>query len=114
MFGTMPKVILRNVDGCYFEENEVTDIINKNCLLYTDIEKNNVEVCIFDDGICLFKEASDYMLELHLRKKTYAKITSPEGIVEIDVKIVEFNRNNDTILVHYLINDEDKVLEIKN
>lgn len=111
---TMPKVILRNIDDSYREENIVTDIINNNCFLYTDMDKNNVEVCIFDDGICLFKEAKDYMLELHLRNKTYAKITSPEGIIEINVKMVEFNRNNDTILVHYLINDEDKVLEIKN
>ncbi|MDO4940084.1 MAG: hypothetical protein Q4E33_00140 [Erysipelotrichaceae bacterium] len=110
----MPKVILRNLNDDYYEENIVTDTMNNNCLFYTDRDKNNVEVCIFDDGICLFKEAKDYMLELHLRNKTYAKITSSEGIVEIDVKMVEFSKNNVNILVHYLIDGEDKVIEIKN
>lgn len=110
---SMSRVVLKDLNNDYIEEN-IAESFDKNCLSFFDKEKNNIEICLFDEGICLFKQGKDYLLELHLLNTPYAKITSIEGIIKFDAKIVEFHRNNDNIVMHYLINDEDKVIEIIN
>jgi len=108
----VPKVILTSFDDNYKSVAFIDNIENKNCFTYTDEDKNNVEICVFEDGLCVFKETSDYLLELHLRNDPYVKITSSEGILKINAKVVEFCRNNDILVMRYLVEGQDKKIEI--
>lgn len=106
-------ISLSNLNDGYYEEVIVNDIEDQNCFTYLDNEKTACELCIYDDGICLFKQNEDYLLELHLKDKTYAKITSDEGILKFDAKVVDFHKNNDILVMHYLVNEEERIIIIK-
>ena len=107
------KVSLSNPKEGYFDEVLVEDIKDRNFFSYLDNENSQCEVCIYEDGIILFRQSDDHLLELHLRTSSYAKITSPEGILKIEVKIIDFTINSDILVMRYLINDEDRIIEIR-
>ena len=67
-------VVLNNLSDGYSEEVIIENVENRTCFSYTDNDKNNCEMCVYDDGICFFKESDDHVLELHLRGNYYAKI----------------------------------------
>lgn len=90
----------------------VNDVSNKCCFNYIDNEKNNCELCIYDKGLCLFKECEDHMLELHLHKHNYAKITTAEGVIKLDAKVVDFLVNDDILVMRYIIDDVERKIEI--
>ena len=106
-------VKLHNLSDGYIDEVIVENIDNKQCFTYIDNQMNNCEICIYDDGICLFRQCKDHLLELHLKDSAYAKITTEQGIVRIDIKVVDFHSNSDILLVHYLIDDEERAIEVK-
>lgn len=106
-------VVLNNLSDGFSDEVIIDNVTDRRCFTYTDNDKNNCEMCIYDDGICFFKESADHVLELHLRDKQYAKITTCEGIVKFDVKVVDFSSNNDILVMRYIVNDEERIIEIK-
>ncbi|MBQ9424503.1 MAG: hypothetical protein IJU42_00990 [Erysipelotrichaceae bacterium] len=97
----------------YFDEVLVEDIQDRNCFSYTDHEGSLCEMCIYEDGLCFFRQDEDHLLELHLKSNLYAKITTAEGIVKFDVKIVDFQCNGDILVMHYLVDDEERIIQIK-
>lgn len=107
------KVSLSNPASGYFDEVLVEDISDRNCFSYTDNEGSLCEMCIYDDGLCFFRQDEDHLLELHLKSNLYAKITSAEGIVRFDVKVVDFSADDDILVMHYLVNDEERIIKIK-
>ena len=107
------KVSLTNTNDNYYEEVIVENIENRNCFTYVDKEKANCEMCIYDDGICFFKESKDHLLELHLKAHNYAKITTEEGSFKIDIKVIDFISNSDILIMRYLIDDEERVIKIE-
>ena len=107
------SVTLSNPSDNYQDTVIVDDIENKRCFTYTDNEGAICEMCIYDDGLCLFKQQNDYQLELHLYGKNYAKITTIEGSIKFDVKVVDFSVNSDILVMHYIVNDEARIIEIK-
>ena len=107
----MSKIILRNPNEKYEEINEfIYD--DKNNFSYYDFDKNKVEIKLNKNELLLHKISKEYELELSLKNNGYAKIITCEGIAKFDIKMVEFTQNNDNILVHYLVDGEDKVIEI--
>ena len=106
------KVSLSNPADDYFDEVLVENIADRNCFSYTDNDGFLCEMCVYDDGLCLFRQGDDHMLELHLKTDYYAKITSPEGVCKIDVKVVDFKYHSDILEMHYLINDEERLIKI--
>ena len=106
-------VVLNNLSDGYSEEVIIENVENRTCFSYTDNDKNNCEMCVYDDGICFFKESDDHILELHLRGNYYAKITTVEGILKFDAKVVDFNVNNDILVMRYIVNDEERIIEIR-
>lgn len=106
-------VVLNNLSDGYSEEVIIENVENRTCFSYTDNDKNNCEMCVYDDGICFFKESDDHILELHLRDNYYAKITTVEGILKFDAKVVDFNVNNDILVMRYIVNDEERIIEIR-
>lgn len=107
----MPQVILTDQDNAYI--TNITNIENKDNFSYFDDEKNYINIKTFDDGITLNKKAKDYELELNLRKDGFVKIINCEGIMNFDIKVVDFILNNDNMLVRYLVEGQEKKLEIK-
>ena len=107
------RVSLKIPESGYFDEVYVEDIENENCFSYSDNEKSACEVCIFEDGLCFFKQSEDHLLELHLKTDYYAKITTEEGILKIPVKVLDFSMNSDILVIRYLIDDEERIIEIK-
>ena len=105
-------VSLSNPGSDYFDEVLVEDIVNKYCFSYTDNENCFCEACVYDDGLCYFRQADDHLLELHLKDDNYAKITTEEGILKIDVKVLAFTLNSDILVMRYLINDEERIIRI--
>ncbi len=95
------------------EETIVSNIINRSCFSYTDRQDVQCEICIYDDGLCIFRQTNEYLIELHLIGNSYAKITSAEGIVKFDIKVVDFRINSDILIMIYLIDDEERIIEIK-
>ena len=106
-------VSLHNTEDNFFDQVLVEDIENKDCFTYVDNDLNNCEMCIYDDGICFFKQAKDYLLELHLKDMGYCKISSEEGILKFDAKVVDFKCNSDILVMRYIVNDEERIIEIK-
>ena len=107
------RVSLRTLSQDYYEETEVNDIEDRNCFNYTDRQGTQCEICVYEQGLCLFRHTNEYLIELHLLDKQYAKITSAEGIVRFDVKVLDFRSNSDILIMHYLIDDEERIIEIK-
>lgn len=107
----MPQVILTDQDNVYI--TNIEDIENKGNFSYFDDEKNYINIKTFDDGIILNKKAKDYELVLNLRRDGFVKIANCEGIMNFDVKVVDFILNNDNMLMHYLVEGQEKKLEIK-
>lgn len=107
------SVKLCNLSDGFIDEVRISNIENNDCFTYLDNEKNNCEICIYDDGLCLFKQTDEYLLELHLKGNTYAKITSSEGIVKFDAKVIDFHTDSDILIMHYLVNDDERIIEIK-
>lgn len=107
------SVSLKNLNENSIDTVIVKDYEDKSCFTYVDNDGYNCEMCIYNDGICFFRQTDDYLLELHLKKDAYAKITSTEGILKLDVKNVDFYQNGDILVVHYQVDDEDRQIEIK-
>ena len=106
------NITLSDSEG-YLDTVVVDDATNKRCFSYTDNEKNNCELCVYDDGICLFKECEDHILELHLHKNNYAKITTAEGVIKLDAKVVDFLLNDDILVMRYIIDEVERKIEVK-
>ena len=107
------SVTLKNLNENIEDIVIVKDYEDKNCFTYVDNDGYNCEMCIYNDGICFFRECDDHLLELHLKKDAYAKITSVEGILKLDIKNVDFYRNGDILVVHYQVDEQDRQIEIK-
>ena len=106
-------ITLTNPLDNHKDEVIVEDIEDKRCFTYVDNEGAICEMCIYDEGICLFRQQNDYQLELHLDGNNYAKITTTEGSVNFDLKVVDFSVNSDILVMHYIVNDEARIIEIK-
>ena len=109
------KVSVTLIDPYQKSEDTVVidDVDNRNCFTYVDNQNCNCEFCIYEEGLCFFRQAEDHLLELHLRDENYAKIITEEGILKFDVKVVDFNLNDDILVMRYIVNDEEKIITIR-
>ncbi len=107
------EVTLKNLRDGHNQVSLVDDIDNKYCLNYIDSDNVPTEICIYEDGLCLFRQTNEYLLELNLKSGNYAKISSEEGIIRFDVKVLDFRINSDILIMRYLIEDEERVIAIR-
>ena len=106
-------VTLKDLTHGSTDEVIVEDIADRRCFTYTDNDSCICELCIYDDGLCLFRQCEDHLLELHLKDDCYAEVTTEEGIVRFPVKTVDFKFNGDILVMRYIINDEAKTIEVR-
>ena len=104
---------MKNPNTAYHDEVHIKDIADKNSFSYVDNQNVRCRINIYDDGLCLLRKTNEYELELDLRDQKYAKISSKEGIVKFDVKVLDFTINSDILIMRYLIDDEERIIEIK-
>ena len=107
------SIILDNLTASSREETIVENVENRRCFTYVDPHSVLCEICIYDDGLCLFRQDDDHILELHLREPAHARIITEEGILKIDVKVVDFYFIDDILVMHYLIDDEMREIRIQ-
>ncbi|MBR0418244.1 MAG: hypothetical protein IJI66_03655 [Erysipelotrichaceae bacterium] len=107
------EVSLSNPSAGYRDVVLVENILDKNCFSYVDNEDSLCEMCIYEDGLCFFRQCEDHLLELHLKSNYYAKITTAEGICKLNVKLVDFELNSDILVLHYLVEGEERIIQIK-
>ena len=107
------SIVLEKPDDNYRLESYAYNITDKNCFTYIDEEQMNCEICVYDDGICLFRQSEDYMVELHLTGDKYAKVYTDEGFIKFDAKVVDFENNSDILIMRYILNDEERTITIK-
>ncbi len=106
------SVTLHNLSSDERDEVIAADIEERNCFTYIDNQNCACQFCVYDDGICFFRQAEDHLTELHLKDTGYAKITTEEGILRFDAKVVDFKLNDDILVMHYILNDEDRIIRI--
>ena len=106
----MAKVVLIDEDKEYVSEVKIIE--KENSFSYLDYENNLVKIDIFYDGLVLKKKSKDYELNLNLRSECFIEIINCEGIMKFSAKVVEFYRNNDILVMHYLLEGQDKNIKI--
>lgn len=106
-------VSLFNPSQNYVDIVDIHNIPDRKHFFYRDNDEAECEMSVFDDGICLYRKAADHSLELHLRSDKYARISSEEGIIKIDVKVVDFQNNSDILVMRYLIDDEERTIKLE-
>ena len=97
----------------YYDEVIIDDYINKYSFEYLDNDNYKCKMFINDKGLILNRISDDHQLELHLMDDAYALITSSLGELKFDIKIVDFNFNNDILVIRYLLEDVDRVIEVE-
>lgn len=106
------EIVLTDLSTGEVDKANAVDIDDKRCFQYTDNAGNLCEICIYEEGLCLFKQTDDYLLELHLRCNYYAKITSQEGEIKLDAKVVDFLEKDDILVMRYVIDDIEREIKI--
>lgn len=94
------------------EDINIKSIEDKNHFSYIDDNNSICKIDIFNDGISIIKQATGYKLELVLRKISSCNITTKEGCLNLDAKVVDFIVNNDILVMHYSIDEQLRKIQI--
>ena len=105
------KVI--DIENHNISEINNTMINNKDDFSYIDNDNSICDIRVFDDGIQINKKNSGYILNLCLRQNPYAFIETNEGKLKFDVKIVDFNKNNDILVMRYVLSEQEHEIQIR-
>jgi len=106
-------ITLKDLDSGFSEKYDVKDIKDKDPFSYIDSEGVPCFIDIHEDGLIIKRAAPDHDTRLVLRENPYAEISTEEGIFTIYVKVLEYSKNNDNILIVYNIEDVIKSIEIR-
>ena len=88
-------------------------IDDKRHFFYFDGDDAQCEVFLEEDGITLFRQGEEHLTELFFHEKSYIKVTTEEGSIQFDVKVLAFQNIDDILSMRYLIGEDEKLLEIK-
>ena len=84
------------------------DITDKNHFFYEDADNAKNEVIIFNDGLQIKRNGSTHSTFLLLRdnENSFVSVTSREGNIIFNAKVLELNINNDIITLVYKIEED--------
>lgn len=91
----------------------VENVTNINNFAYLDNENNKCHISIYDEGLVLLKQCKEYYLDLHLLDPCYALIKTKEGNLKFDTKVVDFSKNNDILVMRYIIDTDERSIVIR-
>lgn len=92
---------------------QIEEIENRDHFSYIDYQNCSCEITIQEKQFHLKRIASDHQMNLYLGESSYAQIETEEGKIYFETKTVDFNFNSDILVIRYIINDEERVIEIK-
>ena len=104
--------IISNDDN---ETINVDNIKDMNNIDYIDSYGANNSIVINNDEITINRVSDSHKTHLFIsdNKDSYIIIDGDEGNIKIDIKVLAFERNNDIILLAYLIGEEERKIVIK-
>lgn len=106
------SVILTDLSTNLIDKVDIQNIENRHSFDYLDNAGDACHVSIFDDGLNLTKKSKDHKLNLNLRRDCFAEIETAEGVIKLDAKVVDFNENNDILVMRYLIDNIEREIRI--
>lgn len=109
----MISIILTDLSSDFVDKVDIENVENRHNFSYIDNQDDMCEMSIFDDGLCLFKKTKDHELKLNLRTESFAEIVTAEGVIKLDAKVVDFNENNDILVMRYLIEENEREIRIE-
>ena len=106
------SVTLIQSDGSK-DRTVINQIEDRECFSYLDHQNAKCEIAIQKNQFDLKRKAADHQVQLHLGENSYTSVQTEEGNLIFEVKTVDFNFNSDILVIRYIINDEERVIEIK-
>lgn len=106
-------VSLKNLNERTVDEVMIEEVKDNNNFSYLDNEGCICDVSVYNDGINITRHAQGYTLEIITHKENVIRITSSEGTLNLPIKVIDFISNNDILAMHYLLEDEERIVEIK-
>lgn len=104
--------MLKNLNDNSIDNVYVDNVEDKHHFSYEDNQQFRCEIDITENGLFLIRNADSYVLELNLCNYGYAKIISAEGVLNLDIKVVDFIENDDILVMRYIISDEEREIRI--
>ena len=91
------------------------DVNDRKHFFYEDSDKAKNEVIIFDDGLQIKRNGNTHSTFLSLRENenSFVSVTSREGNIIFNAKVLELNINNDIITLVYKIEEDTNSIIIK-
>lgn len=89
-----------------------TNIEDRNHFFYVDDEQAKCELTIYDDGVVIIRKKDDYFLNLNLRNECFASVSSKEGVIKLNIKIVDFLKNDDIVVMRYVVENQEREIKI--
>ncbi len=80
---------------------------------YVDPYDCQVEVFADEEGLTVFRQGEDHLTELFFRERSYVKVTSEEGSFQFDAKVLAFERNDDILMLRYVLDEDVRQIVIK-
>ncbi len=106
------QIVLFDPKSGHEEISTSERLVSAEQISYTDAMGVVSLIDVFDDGITIERKALDHVLKMCLREEKYVEIGTEEGILRFDAKVIDFERNNDILVMHYIVNDEERVLKV--
>ena len=107
------QVTLKNLNDYSADQVLIEEVKDRNHFSYLDNQNCVCEIDVFEDGINILRHGQGYDLQIVGHGENMVKVSSAEGIIQLPLKIVDFIRNNDILAMHYLLEDEERIVEIK-
>lgn len=106
-------ITLTNINEKTMDQVIVEDIKNKNDFSYLDNQNCVCHILVDKNDFVFFRKAQDHDLEIHVNnKKSYIMVSSSEGQLELNIKVIDFINFNDILEIRYVLDSEERLLSI--
>ncbi len=105
-------VRLINLNEQSIDETVLEEVKDRRFFSYLDKQNCLCEVSIFDDGINIARHDDDHDTYIVTHGEQKIIVATAEGNIELPIKVVDFTFNNDILAMHYLLQEEERVVEI--
>jgi len=90
------------------------EITSKEAFDYEESKGRQSHINVYNNGVVINRVDKDHSSFIHLIKDdSYIEVTTNEGKIKIDVKLVEISINNDIVVIVYQVDSITKELNIK-
>lgn len=106
------EIVLIDLSNNTRLDSSACDVVDRNHFNYVDKDGLYCKVDIYETGICLFRKGDNYSLNLDLNEGRFAEISTAEGVLKLNAKVVDFSENNDILVMRYIIEGNEREIRI--